>query len=380
MKRKQDLPRRATRALAAVWQGPGKRFAVRSYPLRPPGRGVVRLALRSSGICGTDVHIHQGKLPLPPGELVLGHEFIGEVRELGTAAARDGLGRELKPGDLAVACVAVPCGSCFNCRRGETSSCMQFGVTYLRDPDERPHFHGGFGECLYSPAANLVKLPRGVSVASAAAFPCAGPTAIRAFKYAGGLQKGELVVVQGTGPLGLFAVAWAATHQCTVAVIGSGANAQRSRLARKLGAKLVIDYRKVRAEKRHARIKALARRLKRGDGADVVFEASGAPQAVLEGLGLLRTRGRYVVPGQYSDRGGVEIPPHLITFRALRVVGSGQYNLGDVKNYLSFLAKRPRLRRIFADCVTHRHPVAEVNRAMAEAADGNAIKGVLIPS
>ncbi len=371
-------PRRPT-ALAAVWQGAGERFAIRAYPLHRPARGMVRLALRSSGICGTDVHIHEGKLPLPAGELVLGHEFIGEVDELGSGGVRDGLGGRLRPGDLAIACVALPCGSCFNCRRGEDSSCTQFGVTYLRNPERPPHFHGGFAECVYSPAANLVKLPRGVKPESAAAFPCAGPTAIRAFSYAGGTKKGELVVVQGTGPLGLFAVAWAAAHGCTVAVIGSGRNALRTRLARKLGAKLVIDYRKTKGPKRLERIRALARRLKRGDGADVVFEASGSPQAVPQGLGLLRTRGRYLVPGQYSDRGEVEIPPHLLTFRALRIIGSGQYNLKDVKAYLLFLARNPALQRIFADCVTHRHPVGNVDCAMADVAAGRAVKAVLVP-
>ncbi|HOX07754.1 MAG TPA: alcohol dehydrogenase catalytic domain-containing protein [Planctomycetota bacterium] len=366
-------------AEAAVFLAARRRLAIRSYPVLPPERGQVRLRLLRSGICGTDVHILAGRLALPGRELILGHEFIGAVEALGSPRLRDGLGLRLRQGDRAIACVARPCGRCFNCRRGETASCLAFGVTYLRDPGEAPHFHGGFAEQLHSPAGNLVRIPRGVDLDAAAAFPCAGPTAIRAFDFAGNLRRGELVVVQGSGPVGLFAAAWAARAGCVVVVIGSGSNPARMKLARRLGARLVLDYRKVDAPARLKAVRALAARLGRGDGADVVFEASGAPTAIPEGLNLVRTLGRYIVPGQYSSSGGVEIQPQLITFKAIRIVGSGQYKLADVGAYLRFLAADRGLQRIFAACITHRHPVGEAAAALAAAAEGRAVKAVLVP-
>ena len=127
-------------------------------------------------------------------------------------------------------------------------------------------------------------------------------------------------------------------------------------------------------------MRALAARLGRGDGADVVFEASGAPAAIPEGLNLVRTLGRYIVPGQYSASGGVEIQPQLITFKAIRIVGSGQYKLADVGAYLRFLARNRPLQRIFAGCVTHRYPVAEAGAALAAAESGRAVKAVLVQS
>ncbi len=363
--------------LAAVYRGAGLPLEIRSYRVSEPARGQALLALTASGICGTDLHILKGRLGIP-GPLILGHEFLGRIEALNGADPRDGLGRRLKRGDRVAASVAVPCGACFSCRRGETASCLNFGVTYVKDPDVAPHFHGGYAEYLYSPLANLVRIPSGVDPLAAAAYPCAGPTIIRACAYAGGLEKGELVVVQGTGPVGLFAIAWAAAAGCTVAAIGSGSSPHRLALARSFGAKRVLDYRSAPAEERAAAVRAMARRLKRGDGADVVIEASGSPAAVPEGLGLLRTRGRYLIPGQYSASGSVTLQPEQITFRALRLIGSGQYTLADLGGYLDFLKKQPALQRKFAASVTHRFTVDQAEAALAAVEAGQTGKAVFI--
>jgi len=364
--------------LAAVYTAAGKEMEIRRYPVKEPKGGDVLLRLELSGICGTDVHICEGRLPLA-GPMILGHEFIGRVQALGPRARADGLGNALAQGDAAVACVAVPCGKCVSCRRGDTASCLRFGVTYFRNPDEPPHFFGGYAEYLFSPCRNLVKVPRGLSLEAVAAFACAGPTCIRAFETAGGLAKKELVVVQGTGPVGLFAIAWAAKAGCSVVAVGSGSNRKRLALARRLGASMVLDYRKTAAEERAKAVRKLAERLGRGDGADVVFEASGSPRAIPEGLDLVRTLGRYIVPGQYSSSGGVEIQPQLITFKAIRIIGSGQYKLQDIGAYLDFLTRRRDVQRAFAACVTHRYRVRDANKALANASKGKSVKGVFTP-
>jgi len=364
-----------TEAKAAVYGAANEALDIRSFEVCVPAGSDVRLALERSGICGTDVHIAEGRLPLP-GPFIPGHEFVGRVEELGPEAGVDGLGRALEVGDLAVACVALACGKCFNCARNEPASCTSFGVTYVRDPEEPPHFFGGFAEMLFSPASALVKLPEGVAVDAAAAFPCAGPTVIRACTYAGGLEPGELVVVQGTGPVGLFAVAWAAIAGCTVVAVGSGRQAERLALARELGATAVFDYRETSAEDLSDEVRRMAAKAGRGDGADVVFEASGSPQALPVGLDLLRTRGRYVVPGQYSNSGPVEIEPQKITFKALRITGSAQYTLSDIRTYLEFLRANEAAQGKLASCITHRYAVEQANEAMADASAGRSIKGV----
>ena len=336
------------------------------------------LDLEASGICGTDVHFHDGTLALDPG-CIIGHEFVGRVRALGEGVTGDGLGQTLAVGDCCIACIALPCGTCFCCRQGETASCLSFGVTNAAPAAAPPHFHGGYAELLAQPAATLVRVPADVSVAAVAAFACAGPTCIRAFAFAGDLRGDELVVVQGTGPVGLFAVAWAAARGCRVVAIGSGNSPRRLEMAARLGATLVLDYRSVPAAQRQEQVRELAADLGRGNGADVVFEATGAPGALPEGLELLRTLGTYIVPGQYSSSGAVAIRPELITFKALRIIGSGQYKLGDIGTYLAFLRQSADLQQDLAACVTHRYPLAQVNQAMADVAAGTCVKAVFVP-
>ncbi len=362
---------------AAVYVGAKKELQVREYPLVKPPRGQAMLSLQASGICGTDLHIVHGRLALGERDLILGHEFVGRVEEF-AGAATDGTGRPLKRGDLAIACVALPCGKCFCCQQGETASCLNFGVTYFKDPQQPPHFFGGFADFLFSPTANLVKLPAGVAIDTAAAFACAGPTAIRAFDFADNLKPKELVVVQGAGPVGLFAVAWAVAAGCTVVAIASSSNPRRMEIARRLGAKAVLDYRTTTPEERAKVVMDLAAKGRRGNGADVVFEASGSPAAIPEGLSLVRTLGRYIIPGQYSDSGTVPIAPQMITFKAIRIVGSGQYKLADIQTYLKFLKKRPDLQATLGQCLTHRYRVEDANQAMIDAADGKSVKGVFV--
>lgn len=362
-------------ANAVVFDGSESRVTLRKYPVTAPAAGQVLLRMKRSGICGTDIHIIEGRLKAP-APFIPGHEFIGRVEACGRGVRTDGLGSALRAGDTALACVARPCGKCFSCRAGETASCLNFGVTYIKDPAVPPHLHGGYADALHHPANGLVKVPGDMNLDAVAAFPCGGPTAIRAFETAGGLTGDELVVVQGTGSVGLFAIAWAAAAGCKVVAVGSGANNLRSRLAYRMGASAVLDYRTTAPEKRLAEILKLAARLRRGNGADVVFEASGSPKAISEGLQLCRTRGRYIVPGQYSASGSITIQPEIITFKALTIVGSGQYKLSDIGTYIAFLRRQKKLQTVFARCVTHKYRIVDAVKALQNAAKGLSIKGV----
>ncbi len=352
-------------------------LALRTYPVLPPERDHALLKLVMSGICGTDIHILEGRLPIPP-PFIPGHEFIGRIEALGPGVKTDGLGTPLKKGDAVIACVALPCGTCFCCRQGETASCLNFGVSNIKNPDTAPHFFGGFGEYLHQPAKTLVKIPDGIDIRAAAALPCAGPTIIRALDFAGNLQKKELVVVQGTGPVGLFAIAYATAAGCTVIAIGSGSIPARLKAAKDLGAQWVLDYRKVPAEKRLKLVQDVAARLKRGNGADVVIEASGSPAAIPEGINLLRTLGRYVVPGQYSLSGPVAIQPESITFKALKIIGSGQYKMADIRTYLVFLKKHPSIARAISKLVNP-FRLSQAEKAIKAVSSGRTVKGVFVP-
>ncbi len=362
--------------LAAVFNSESRTFRLAEYPVAAPRKGEALLKLLRSGICGTDLHICGGKLAMPPGDHIIGHEFIGTVCSLGAGATTDGLGQAIAEDDVAIACVAIPCGQCFNCRNDETASCMNFGVTYVQNPEQAPHFFGGFAEYLHSPAANLVRVPPGLDPDAVAAAPCGGPTVIRAFAYGGGVIPGELAVVQGTGALGMFAIAWAAAHGAHVVAVGNGQLEVRRQLAMQLGAQKLLCIHSTTPQERLERLQELATERCSGNGVDMVIETSGAPDAVPEGIGWLRTRGRYLIPGQYSFSGAATIEPQLITFKALRIFGSGQYTLGDIGSYLEFLRAHPTVAATLSRCVTHSYAVRDISAAVEDVRAGRVIKAV----
>ena len=89
--------------LMAVFNGPGKPLEIVTREVAEPAAGQALLRLAYSGICGTDVHIHEGCLAMPAMPLVIGHEFSGTVEALGTRPASDGLGAPLARGDAVIA-------------------------------------------------------------------------------------------------------------------------------------------------------------------------------------------------------------------------------------------------------------------------------------
>ncbi len=364
-----------TYAKAAVFQGPHRPFDIRSYPVGTPPRGMASLDLIASGVCGTDIHIQEGRLATGYPSII-GHEFVGRVREI---HPEDAEACGIRAGDAAIVDIACPCGDCPLCLGGDDANCLHMGVTNAGDPGQAPHLWGGYAEVTYAPIQNLIKIPEGLDPKTVSVYACAGPTAIHAFELGRqancGIETARVAVVQGLGPVGTFAVAYlAALGIPHVMAITAGHNPQREALARKLGASQIYSLEKQSIETITQEIAAQ----NDGMGADLVFEASGSRTAVPQGLGLLRNRGTYLIPGQYSNSGGVEIEPQLITFRALRLIGSSQYSLRDVGLYLQFLQSHAHLRPVI-DALITAYPVEKVNEAFADMKAGNNIKTVLVP-
>lgn len=361
------------KAKAAVYVGPNKPFEIREYEVTSPKAGYAKLSLIASGVCGTDLHIHNGKLG-GPGPQIIGHEFVGSIEEI---ACEDAEKYGLQVGDAVISDVACPCGECLLCKTGDDANCVKMRVTNKGNPDDAPHFHGGYAECSYAPVANLIKIPADVDPTMASVFACPGPTAIHSFSLAkqAGCDFGSVktAVVQGMGPVGSFAIAYlAAMGVENVLAVGYDNDVKRVKLAKDLGATHIFDLKKDEEENVKEKIKEISG----GLGADLAFEASGAPTAVPFGMQILRNRGMYLVPGQYSNSGGVEIQPQMITFKALHIVGSSQYSVKDVHSYVEFLQKHPELHETIGALATC-YPVVEVNKAFDDAKARKNIKTVL---
>ena len=359
-------------AKAAIFTGAGQPMEIREFPITATPAGYGRSDLIASGVCGTDLHFYRGTLAVGTPSII-GHEFVGKLTDCDPAEAEQ---YGLTIGDNVIADIAVPCGECLLCKTGDDANCVNMGVTNGGSIEEAPYLWGGYTEVNYTPLSNLVKIPEGLDPTAVAVFACPGPTAMHAFRL--GAQAGldwaqiQVAVVQGAGPVGSYAAMYMkAMGVPKVYVIAKNVSAEREALLRKLGVDEVYDL----ATDAHITEKLQAEN--GGLGVDLCYEASGAPNAFPQGMNILRNRGIYLVPGQYSNAGGIEIQPQLITFKAVRIIGSSQYSMIDVKDYLAFLEANPALVPVIRDLAAC-YPVSEANKAFEDALAGKNVKTVLV--
>ena len=362
------------KAKAAVFNGAGVPFEVREFEVTETPSGYGRSELIASGVCGTDLHFYRGTLSVGT-PTVIGHEFVGRLVDCDPdEAAAYGL----KAGDNVIADIAVPCGKCLLCRNGDDANCVNMSVTNGGSIYEPPYLFGGYAEVNYTPLTNLVKIPDGLDPKVAAMFACPGPTAIHAVRLAKQanirIDGDTAAVVQGLGPVGTFAVMYLKTLGVKkLYAITAGINKAREELALRLGADEVLNLDRDGKD----RVTEKIRSENGGLGADLCFEASGAPSAIPQGMNMLRNRGAYLIPGQYSNSGGVHVEPQLITFKALQMIGSSQYSMIDVRDYLDFLCAHEELYETILSLGTY-YKVSDVNRAFADALAGKNVKTLLV--
>lgn len=366
-----------TTARGAVLRTFNEPLTLEEAPILDPEPGALIARVEMGGICGTDVHLHHGNLPIPT-PVILGHEAVGRVETLGAGVATDFNGEPLQEGDAIAWASNIPCSHCYWCVvEKERTLCENRKVYGINQRfDQEPRLSGGWAEYIYlQPGSAVFKLPEGISPLQAIALGCAGPTAVHGIQEIGGIEVGETVVVQGSGPVGLAAAIYAQLAGAAKTIL-LGGPASRLDLARQIGVGDVhID---IFATPDPAERQRLVLAETPGSrGADVVLECAGVPSAVPEGFELARRNGRYLVLGQYTDRGAVPINPHVITRKQLKVYGSWAF---AEAHYARYVATLPRLAARFdlARLVT-RYPLDDVNQALSEMASGSVMKAVLVP-
>lgn len=265
-------------------------------PVAVPGVAVVDVTL--CGICGTDVHGYLSDTPYNPA--ICGHEWAGVVRDVG-----DGV-REVAPGDRVVLAVPPACGRCRNCRAGRSAFCDTVLWSMLGRDDRAPR-HGGFAPSIAVAADRLVVVhPELSDVQAAMVEPLT--VALHAIRRTP-MRTGDVVVVQGCGPIGLL------TIQCALAagagsVIAVEPRAARRELAERLGASVATTP------------EAAAGVLPDG-GVDVVFECAGVPSTVQAAVDLVRRGGIVSVVGLAS--GPAQVVPSTWLAKEVTIVASLGY-------------------------------------------------------
>ena len=238
----------------------------------------------------TDVQLWHGRLvacvPIIPG---LCRGAMASVR--GTIAGLDG--RTLREGDRAVFFdVHRSCGRCRACTVHRTPTRCPARRVYGITDAAADGLYGGWAQAIYlEPGVGIARLPDAVSFDDYIGAGCGLLTAVHILERAA-LRPGDTVLVQGTGAVGLSAVALARLGGAAT-VFAIGAPAARLELARRMGADHLFDLESTTAADRAADVRARTH----GEGADVVIEAAGSARAFEEGLDLVRDGGRYVIAG-----------------------------------------------------------------------------------
>jgi threonine dehydrogenase-like Zn-dependent dehydrogenase len=320
----------------------------------PPDGLLVRVEL--AGVCATDLHIALGHLPGFDFPSTLGHEVCGIVTEIGPGFGSDVRGTPVRVGDRVSVMPATPCGRCAACKRGGPyPDCENWDVIGFSNPGKRPA-GGGWGQYVLctgrarvfissAPAANVV-------LSEPAATPVEG--LVRS-----GFRFGDSVLVQGTGTVGLLAIAAAAFGGAS-RVTAIGGPSRRLELAREFGAHSTIDIGELRDPA--ARRDAVLAASPQGLGYNIVVECAGVPSTVPEGFGYLRRGGCFVELGHFSDVGSTEINPyqHFLS-RDARMVSSSGYTADSFGRALTMVEN---LGEKAEHLITHRLPLERAGDAI----------------
>jgi 2-desacetyl-2-hydroxyethyl bacteriochlorophyllide A dehydrogenase len=260
---------------AIVCREPGH-LALEERPVPKSGPGEVLVRIRRVGVCGTDMHIYQGKHPFLAYPRVMGHELGGEI-------AWAPAGSSFGPGDPVYVVPYLSCGTCVACRKGKTNCCANIQVLGV-------HCDGGMTEYLALPEGNVVKA-EGLSFDELAMveFLAIGAHAVR--RAAPG--KGDRVLVVGAGPIGMGVMIFAGLTGATVTALDM--RADRLAFCRD---KLGVAHTVAIGPDDVAALSALTD----GEFFDVVFDATGNLQAMERGLDFVAQGGSYVLVSIVRDR------------------------------------------------------------------------------
>jgi threonine 3-dehydrogenase len=319
------------------------------------GPSEVLIRVRHAGVCGTDLHIWEwnswASTRLRP-PVVIGHEFAGEIVELGREAEAAGL---LTVGDLVTAEGHLVCGHCLQCRLGSAHLCQRTQIIGV-DRD------GAFAELIAMPASNVMKLD-GIPTEIGAIMDPIG-NAVHTVLEA--MVPGSTVLVLGCGPIGCFAVGVARAAGASL-VIASDFNPRRLELARSMGAQVTLNP---GSEDVPARV----RELTSGDGGDVVCEMRGHPSGHATALAAARLGGRVSLLGTPSRTTEGDFARDVI-FKGLTL-----YGVTGRKMYQTWHQMRRLLKAGLLDprpVITHRFPLDCIEEAIQVIKGGQAGKVIL---
>jgi len=316
---------------------PGAELEVVDIPKISPNEVLVNVKVAS--ICGTDVHIYkwnewaQNRIKPP---LIIGHEFAGEVVEVGTDV------KSLKVGDFVSAETHIPCNQCFQCKTGKQHICKNVSILGV-------DINGVFADYVALPEVCAWKNSDKIPFEFASVQEPLGNSVYATLE--GGGVTGKKVVIFGCGPTGLFAVGVARVSGASE-IISIGKHEFRMEIAKKMGADHILKY-------PDDDIVKLITEITGGEGVDVVLEMTGSQDAINQGLTVLKKGGRFTAFGIPSGKVEIDLANGII-FKGAVVIGISGRKMFDTWYRVAGLLESKRID--ISPVITHKFPLEEFKK------------------
>jgi threonine dehydrogenase-like Zn-dependent dehydrogenase len=323
-----------------------RKLELREFPDPTPGPGEVVLAIKASGMCGSDLHPYRAAgdaarslgLGGTGGPVIGGHEPCGVVAAVGPGV----LDSEARPGQRVMNHHYWGCGQCKHCRVGWSQLCKK-GITVYGMTG-----HGGHAPYMKVPARTLVPLPDELSFEEGAAVSCGTGTAYGALKRLD-ISGRDTLAVFGQGPVGLSATLLGAAMGARVIAVDIAG--ERRQLAKEFGAESVIDPRAVDP------VTAL-KELTHGEGVEAALDCTGHPDARLAAIKSACTWGRVGFVGE-GNTVTIDVSPDMIR-KQLTIIASWTFSAVGQEECARFIAdRRVPLKRL----LTHRFSLDQAAEA-----------------
>lgn len=346
--------RKKMKAVVKVEAAPGAEL--RGVDIPAIGHEDVLVQVKAAAICGTDVHIYEwtqyaSDRIMPP--MIFGHEFCGEVVEVGKQVTR------LQVGDLIAGETHIPCGQCFQCQTGNQHICEKMKILGV-------HTDGAFAEYARMPEVCAWKLPPDSSPELGAILE---PLGVAVHGILCDRVDGRSIAVFGCGPIGLFAVGVAAASGATK-VFAIEPNPVRLAMVHKVAPEAIPLN--LTEEDVMSRILESTG----GRGVDVSIELSGSPAGTRQAFKVLRKGGRISLLGLPSTPVELDTVEDII-YKEARVLGVTGRKMWDTWWEMSKLLESGKLDP--TPVITHRFPLGDFEEAIQLAKSGQAGKILLFP-
>ncbi len=320
-------------------------------PIPEVGMNDVLIKVRRTGICGTDLHIYhwdawaQKTIPVP---LTIGHEFVGEIVEVG-ANVTDFFSGEIVSGEG-----HVVCGRCRNCLAGRRHLCKDTSGVGVNRP-------GAFAEFISLPMSNVWHHRPGIDLDVAAIFDPFGNAVHTALSFP---ILGEDVLITGAGPIGIMAAA-VARHAGARFVVVTDINEYRLELARKMGATVALNV-------KTGSLDDVQAQLGMQEGFDVGLEMSGSPAALQSMIGALCHGGKIAMLG--IPNGPIDVDWNKVVFNMLTLKGIYGREMYETWYKMSVMLQSGL---DITSVITHRFPVADWEQGFEVMSSGQSGKVIL---